>query len=195
MTSILEKWNKQWKANRLRLLFSNLGEEEKDFFGNLEIVTVRNVEHHNEYSDEGAYYDYVIVMKDTRDNVVYEIPWEEGSRGSMEIVPADEIEYESDYEDNLKSWSDFFEKNISDWEKERAYCQNITNTLQKFPFRQIYEELLQEQVGSQLVKEKEQSVGLQCVDVEFKDGDYYMVFNNGSKVPYKKEETLVQEME
>lgn len=191
MQKIIEKWNEKWKTQRLQLLLSGFGEKEKNFFENLEIVKVTRVEYMDEDEDAEFTLEYIIHI--LHEDTSYYIGKE---YNSFYISYNESMDY-------LQFWSTFFNveqhwrENFNEMNKKRnIYNRQINDFLNVFQFEEIITEIEQDATRKQLEIDHQTHTGIKSIGVEYneKDGQYYMVFDNGMKVPYKKEKRHVTEL-
>lgn len=184
MSEIMKKWNEKWKAQRLQLLFTELGEKEKNFFENLELLKVTKAEYMNEYSDEGHTFDCIIQV--LHEGTSYYIGEEYGSF----FIDSD------GYMHYPKSWSNFFQIQDDSYQKKNDYNKKINTFLKEFAFEAIPDEIEEEASAKQLEIDSKTHIGMKSIGLEYnkEDRQYYVVFDNGMKIPYKTEEEHVTEL-
>lgn len=183
MSEIMKKWNEKWKAQRLQLLFSELGEKEKEFFEHLEIVNVKEIEYMNDYHGEGNEFDRIIeVIHKGETYYICE------DAGTFLITSNENVDY-------TDMWCEFFEP--QQMTKEiHVYEKQVNSFLRAFNFIEFENEYIKEEAKKQIKEEEKAYIGMKCIGIEFdtEEREYYMVFDNGTKIPYKKEERNIKEL-
>lgn len=183
MSEIINKWNEKWKARQIQLLFSELGEKERNFFKHLEIINVKEVEYMNEYCDEGCVFDRIIEV--LHEGTTYYICED---YGYFFISPDENY-------DSADNWIDFF-KPEKKTENPMNYNQQINTFLKAFEFVDFQHEYIKDETKKQIKEEEKEHIGDQCIGIEFNnyDNHYYKVLENGNKIPYKKEKRYTVEL-
>lgn len=194
--TVLEKWNKKWKTQRLQILFSKLDRKAQEFLINMTIKNVKETNYVNDSIDN--IYSFDLIIEVTHEEEMYWICKEEGQY-FVATKGYDEMDYE-----NAEDWAQFFKaeevfEGAVETEHERAeiYNEKINELLERFPFRDIVKELVEEYAKEEVARTKEEILEAKCVDVVFeeKEQQYYIVFSNGVRLPYKTEDSQVANLE
>lgn len=188
----LEKWNTKWKAQRLQLLFTELSEEAKEFFSNLELLNAEEIIYPNGTNSYDAYNDTfnfapsdLVTVEHRETKKRYYVGREVDN---SKILPFDHIEGEWDFHYDMKKWHNILQTE----EKENKAIHDFWNS---FDFSEMIQDIVAEHAEGTLEKEKQTFTDLVCRGVEYnkQEKQYYLVFENGMKIPYKEETSLAIE--
>jgi hypothetical protein len=177
MSNVLDKWNKKWSSQRLELLFDTVTTEVRDFFQNTEIKYAYTVEHLEEYSDEGYYFDLEVRFenKKTGESFRFGRHWDGFAHvGSGYWDVTDIADYlDIDYEMGNK----------------------IDGILCNFGFDNLVEELKHEKMENSWDTNKERYINQKVLSGGFDttSNTYYLVLENGERVEIGKETSHIVE--
>lgn len=202
MSDIREKWNTKWKGHRMQLLFSNFSTEERSFFSDLYIWDVYQTNYTNDYKDGSTIFDLIIEVI-YEDDMYYICKEEEGER--FRISPDTDLFHKLK---NTKSWYDFFhtdrgKSTIEDeddyvrFKKIKEYDRRIDQFVNSFPFSEMLQEILHKKAKAKEAADTKTFRNAVCTGIEYNESDqyYYMVFDNGESIPYKKEDSQTIQLE